>query len=197
MKIPGGCAGFLDATVLFLIWLTKQTVGSGPLSAPEEVTAAIGGSVTVACQYDPQYTSNTKYWCRGAVYILCRIVVKTPRNRDSDRSFIADNKEAGVFTVTMTSLNYRDEDVYWCVIAIHGGNIRTRVQLLVSHTVTVVTPTAPMALNHDEISWWATLRWILFILMLCCLISTHIAVWRIQAAKKNMSATTISPSQLT
>ncbi|XP_034446089.1 uncharacterized protein LOC117764429 isoform X2 [Hippoglossus hippoglossus] len=140
MKIPGGCAGFLDATVLFLIWLTKQTVGSGPLSAPEEVTAAIGGSVTVACQ---------------------------------------------------------DEDVYWCVIAIHGGNIRTRVQLLVSHTVTVVTPTAPMALNHDEISWWATLRWILFILMLCCLISTHIAVWRIQAAKKNMSATTISPSQLT
>lgn len=33
-------------------------------------------------------------------------------------------------------------------------------------------------------SWWAILRWILFILMLCCLVSTHIIAWRIKTAIK-------------
>ncbi|XP_060930109.1 major facilitator superfamily domain-containing protein 4B-like [Limanda limanda] len=196
MRVTGGSAGFLNATVLFLIWLTKQSVGSGLLSAPEVVTAANGGSVTVACQYDPKYKGYTKYWCRGAVYSRCSIEATTVW--DGGRSFIADNKEAGVFTVTMTSLRYRDEDVYWCAIKQFGRDIGVPVQLNVSHTVTVVTPTTPtMTLNHDEIGWWATLRWILFISMLGCLISTHIAVWRIQTAKKNMSATTTSPSQVT
>ncbi|CAB1414647.1 unnamed protein product [Pleuronectes platessa] len=69
---------------------------------------------------------------------------------DGGRSFIADDKEAGVFNVTMTSVRYRDEDVYWCVIRQLGGDIKTRVQLKVSDTVTEVTPTdATMALNHD------------------------------------------------
>ncbi|XP_062248180.1 CMRF35-like molecule 1 [Platichthys flesus] len=198
MRITGGSAGFLDATVLVLIWLTKQTVGSVWLSAPEVVTVANGGSMTVACRYDPWYKGYTKYWCRGAVYILCNIEATT--TWDGGRSFIADNKEAGVFTVTLTSVRYRDEDVYWCVIKQFGGDIKTPVQLQVSDTVTEVRPTDDTtALNQDEIGWWATLRWILFILMLGCLISTHIAVWRIKTAKKkkNMSATTTSPSQVT
>lgn len=33
------------------------------------------------------------------------------------------------------------------------------------------------------ISWWAVLRWILFILMLCCLVSTHIVAWRIETTR--------------
>ncbi|XP_069382241.1 CMRF35-like molecule 5 isoform X2 [Paralichthys olivaceus] len=229
MKTTGGFVGFLDAAALCLIWLTKQTVVSGQLAAPEVVSAAYGGTVTVACQYHLQYREYTKYWCKGSVYNQCTIVVKTPRNRISYRSSIADDKQAGVFTVTMTSLRDTDEDVYWCVIARFGINLYTRVQLVLSPTVATPTSTTPTPTQtpapttaptpapaptptqapaptpiqtlkptpkHDEISWWAILRWILFTLMFCCLISTHIAVWQIQTAKKNTSAAAISPSKM-
>ncbi|XP_023260840.1 CMRF35-like molecule 1 isoform X1 [Seriola lalandi dorsalis] len=173
-------------TVLCLIWLTKHTVDSVQLSAPEKITAPYGGSVTVSCQYEHQFRENTKYWCKGPVYDLCTIVVKTPKNRPGNRSSIADDKEAGVFTVTMTSLRDSDEGSYWCVVATSGRNIYSRVRLSVSHTVVTTTVTTPTSssLEHDEMRWWATLRWILFILMLCCLASIHIAVWRIKGTRK-------------
>ncbi|XP_029292163.1 CMRF35-like molecule 3 [Cottoperca gobio] len=186
MKTSGISLGFFNASVLCLFWLTKHAVDSVQLSAPEVVTGAYGGSVTVRCQYDQKFRQYTKYWCRGPIYELCDIVVKTPRRQLSERSSIADDKKKGVFTVTMTSLREGDEDMYWCVIARSGRNVYSGVRLSVSHTVITTTTAANPSpiLEQDEISWWATLRWILFILMLCCLVSTHIAVWRIKAARK-------------
>lgn len=122
------------APVICLIWLMEHTVDSVQLSAPARVTAEDGGSVTVSCQYDRRFKENTKYWCKGRVYELCKIVVKTPKNRPNKRSFIADN--AGFFNVTMTSLRKSDEGKYWCVIARSGRNVYTGVTLLVNHTGT-------------------------------------------------------------
>lgn len=107
-------------------------MGSALLSAPGSVTAADGGSVTVPCQYDQQFRENTKYWCKGIIYEFCSIVVKTPRTRENNRSSIRDDKEAGVFTVTMTSLRKSDQDTYWCVVARYGRNVYTKVTLRVS-----------------------------------------------------------------
>ncbi|KAF1390191.1 hypothetical protein PFLUV_G00055530 [Perca fluviatilis] len=174
--------GFFNALCLF--WLTKHAVDSVQLSAPEVVTGAYGASVTVSCQYDLQFKEYTKYWCKGPVYELCSKVVTTPRGQHSERSSIADDKDAGVFTVIMTSLKESDQGMYWCVIARPGRNIYTGVRLRVSHTVITSTATPLLILEQDEISWWATLRWILFILMLCCLASTHLAVWRTTATRK-------------
>ncbi|XP_072223308.1 CMRF35-like molecule 5 [Leuresthes tenuis] len=179
--------------------LTKDAVDSVELSAPEEVTATLGGSATVSCKYDLRLKYNTKYWCKGLVYYLCKIVVKTPRNRPNVRSLIADHKEEGVFTVTMTQLTERDESMYWCVIARSGIDIYKRVQLFISHTA--MTPSTTTESNslltateetrhiwpicfpfHVCCSWWAHLRWILLFGMLACVASTHIAVWRMTAA---------------
>ncbi|XP_037627490.1 CMRF35-like molecule 1 isoform X2 [Sebastes umbrosus] len=183
MKTSGKLLGFFN--VLCLFWLTKHAVDSAQLSAPDVVTGTYGGSVTVPCQYDHQFREYTKYWCKGPIYELCKIVVKTPKSRHSDRSSIADDKEAGVFTVTMMSLRESDKDMYWCVIARPGRNIFTGVRLRVSQAVITTTASTTVSPSQqDEISWWATLRWILFILMLCCLVSTHIAVWRIKVARK-------------
>ncbi|KAK9514984.1 hypothetical protein VZT92_025662 [Zoarces viviparus] len=185
MKTSGVSLGLFNAPVLCLFWLTKHSVDSVQLSAPEVVTGAYGGSVTVSCQYDSQFRDYTKYWCKGSIYELCDIVVRTPRRQQKGTSSIADDKEAGVFTVTITSLTASDDDMYWCVIARSGRNIFSGVKLSVSNTViTTTTTTATTIPEQDEISWWATLRWILFILMLCCLVSTHIAEWRITAAGK-------------
>lgn len=121
------------APVLCLLWLMKHTALSTYLSAPEEVVGPYGGSVKVMCQYHLRYRDYTKYWCKGKVYDLCRIVVKTPRNRWSNRSSIADDPRAGVFTITTTSLRDEDEGVYWCVIAKSGKNLNARVRLRISH----------------------------------------------------------------
>ncbi|KAF3697158.1 CMRF35-like molecule 3 [Channa argus] len=158
----------------------KDTVYSVQLSAPEMVTGSYGGSVTISCQYDPQLSQHTKYWCKGAVYDLCVIVVKTPKNRPSNTTTIADDKEAGVFTVTMNSLSKSDEDMYWCVIAKSGRNVYTGVSLKV---LKQITPTNS-SLGNYESSWWAILRWILFLLMLSCMASTSITVWRKRTAEK-------------
>ncbi|KAI9516136.1 hypothetical protein NQZ68_018981 [Dissostichus eleginoides] len=184
MKTSGISLGLFNAPILCLFWLiAKHSVDSVRISAPEVVTGAYGGSLTVPCQYAHKYRENTKYWCRGPIYELCDIVVKTPRERSSDRSSIADDKIAGVFTVTMSSLRESDEDTYWCVLARPGRNVHTGVRIHVSQpAITTTTPTT--ILERYEMSWWATLRWIVFILMLCCLVSTHIAVWRIKIARK-------------
>ncbi|XP_068561283.1 CMRF35-like molecule 3 [Cebidichthys violaceus] len=186
MRTSGVSLGLFNAPVLCLLWLTKDAVDSVQLSAPEVVTGVYGGSVTVPCQYDRQFREYTKYWCKGPIYELCEIVVKTPKRRQKDRSSIADDKEAGVFTVTVTSLRASDDDMYWCVIARSGRNNFRGVKLSVSNTVikTTTTTTTTTISEQDQISWWATLRWILFILMLCCLVSTHIAVWRMTPARK-------------
>lgn len=122
------------APVFCLLWLMKHTVDSAYLSAPAEVVGTYGGSVKVTCHYNLRFRDYTKYWCKGRFYDLCQIVVKTPRNRLSDRSSITDNKAAGAFTITTTSLQDSDDDVYWCVIATSGKNVNTRVRLRISHT---------------------------------------------------------------
>ncbi|XP_040050405.2 CMRF35-like molecule 3 [Gasterosteus aculeatus] len=181
MKTSGLSLGLLNAPLLCLFWLTKHAVASAQLSAPEVVTGAYGGSVAVPCQYDRQFRDNIKYWCRGPLYDLCQIVAETPRRRPEERGSIADDKKAGVFTVTMDSLREADNGKYWCVINRPGRDIHTGVKLLVSHTVMTTTTTL---LEPDVTSWWMTLRWISFILMLCCLVSTRIAEWKTTAARK-------------
>ncbi|KAK1897908.1 Cell division control protein 42 like [Dissostichus eleginoides] len=143
MKTSGISLGLFNAPILCLFWLiAKHSVDSVRISAPEVVTGAYGGSLTVPCQYAHKYRENTKYWCRGPIYELCDIVVKTPRERSSDRSSIADDKIAGVFTVTMSSLRESDEDTYWCVLARPGRNVHTGVRIHVSQpAITTTTPT--------------------------------------------------------
>lgn len=123
----------LAAPVLCLLWLPEQAADPFQLSAPEEVRAALGGSISVSCRYNQRYSDNTKYWCKGKTYELCTIVVKTPRNRQSNRNFITDNRQRGFFTVTMTFLEEHDDDMYWCVIARFGRNIYAGVRVRVSH----------------------------------------------------------------
>lgn len=120
--------------VLCLLLLMKNKVDSVDLLAPEEVTAAPGGLVEIACQYDLQFKERPKYWCKGSVYELCKILVRTTRKTQHDRCSIADDREAGVFTVTMTSLMESDEDKYWCVISRYGRNVYKSVRLVITQT---------------------------------------------------------------
>ncbi|XP_074537997.1 CMRF35-like molecule 3 [Halichoeres trimaculatus] len=173
---------------ILLDFFSEHSVDSAQLSAPERVTGAYGGSVIIACQYDQKFREYTKYWCKGSVYELCKIVLKTPKNRKSDnRSSIVDNKEAGVFTVTMTSLKKSDEGMYWCVIADHGRNphVGVRLKLFETAVTTAMTTSTPFV-THEETSLWMMLRWILFIIMLCCTVVTHILTLRTKTVTRTV-----------
>uniref|UniRef100_A0A3Q2YT32 Immunoglobulin V-set domain-containing protein n=1 Tax=Hippocampus comes TaxID=109280 RepID=A0A3Q2YT32_HIPCM len=122
----------LNSPLLFILWLPKQSAVPDELKAPKVVRGAFGESLTVPCRYQPQFRNNTKYWCRGPIYELCKIVAKTPKQRNHDRWSIADDKEAGVFIVTMRALRPSDKDMYWCVVARPGRNIFTECSGLCS-----------------------------------------------------------------
>ncbi|XP_057686263.1 CMRF35-like molecule 3 [Corythoichthys intestinalis] len=169
--------GLFNALLLF-IWLPKNSADPDQLKAPSSIRAAYGESLTVPCWYDPKFRDYTKYWCRGAIYKLCKIVVKTPKQRYHERWSITDDKEAGKFIVTMTSLERSDEDMYWCVIARHGKNVFSGVKLIVSEKV-------PDESSETKISrWWEPLRWIIFLSLVLTLVLARVVVWRSKATQK-------------
>ncbi|XP_040927315.1 CMRF35-like molecule 3 [Betta splendens] len=179
MRVKWIFVGFFKAPLLCLFCLSEDT----DLSGPEVVSAAPGGSATISFRYDEKFSGNQKYWCKGPVYEFCAVVVRTPKKQQNNRSLIVDDKRTGIITVTVHSLSKSDEDKYWCVISRHGRNVFTGVRLLVSESVPTYTTPSTLSMENDEISCWATLRWILFVLMLCCLVLTQITVWRIKTAK--------------
>ncbi|XP_054902309.1 CMRF35-like molecule 3 [Poeciliopsis prolifica] len=190
MRTSACSASKICVPVLCLLLLMKNKVDSVDLLAPEEVTATPGGLVEIACQYDLQFKESPKYWCKGSVYELCRILVKTNRKTQSDRYLIADDRETGVFTVTMTSLMEKDEDKYWCVIARFGRNVYKGVRLVITQTATTPSTTESSFFAQQETSLWASLRWFLFLVILGCLAITHVVVRRMEASRNPESETT-------
>ncbi|XP_014898863.1 CMRF35-like molecule 3 [Poecilia latipinna] len=183
MRTSACSASKICVPFLCLLLLMKDKVDSVDLLAPEEVTTSPGGLVKVACQYDLQFKERPKYWCKGSVYELCRVLVKTTSRTQHDRYFIADDRAAGVFTVTMTSLVESDEDKYWCVISRYGRNVFKGVRLVITQTATTPSTTKSSFLAQQETSLWQSLRWFLFLVTLGCLAMTHVVVWRMEASR--------------
>ncbi|XP_077437097.1 CMRF35-like molecule 1 [Vanacampus margaritifer] len=184
MRISGSLFGFFKALFLFIFWLPKHSADPDQLKV---IRAAYGGSLVVPCHYDIQFRNSTKYWCRGPIYELCRIIAKTPKQRKNGRCSIADDKEAGVITVTMTALRRRDADMYWCVVARPGRNIFTAVKLIVFDTVIAPTSEVPATTsetNKDKTRWWEALRWIIFLSLVLSVAAAHIVAWKLKAARK-------------
>ncbi|MBN3312444.1 CLM3 protein, partial [Atractosteus spatula] len=91
-----------------------------------------GDSVTVECQYSPNFRDSDKYWCRGDNWFTCKILARTNEGRSAQtRVYISDDRDQNVFTVTTHSLQWEDEDVYWCGIKQVGLDIMEQMQLTV------------------------------------------------------------------
>ncbi|XP_029427790.1 CMRF35-like molecule 8 [Rhinatrema bivittatum] len=92
--------------------------GSWGLRGLREVRGLVGGSLSLQCQYENDYETHNKYWCRGDVRISCRILIQTESNRHMTQGklTIRDNVAALTFTVTMEELTQGDSGKYWCGI---------------------------------------------------------------------------------
>ncbi|KAM5309139.1 CMRF35-like molecule 5 [Glossophaga mutica] len=124
-RSPGRERG--DSTMWLLPPLLLLLVpgSSAFITGPGEVRGSEQGSLTVQCPYDPGWEPYVKYWCRGADFRSCQILVRTPGSElevREDRVSIRDNHTSHTFTVTMEKLRRQDADTYWCGIERSGSD---------------------------------------------------------------------------
>ncbi|KAB0366909.1 hypothetical protein FD755_020233 [Muntiacus reevesi] len=104
------------------------------IRGPESVRGRERESVSVQCLYDSKWESHKKWWCRGARWASCRILVQTQgsgREEKGDRVSIKDDQSNHSFTVTLQELRQDDADTYWCGIERHGTDLGTQIKVTV------------------------------------------------------------------
>ncbi|GAB5581280.1 CMRF35-like molecule 8 isoform X4 [Prionailurus iriomotensis] len=91
-------------------------MGSLSLTGPSSVTGTLGGSLSVQCQYEEEYQSYKKYWCRGQNEGTCDNIVETQGEvkEKNGRVSIRDHADRLTFIVTMENLTADDAGSYWC-----------------------------------------------------------------------------------
>uniref|UniRef100_A0A8D1F3C3 Ig-like domain-containing protein n=1 Tax=Sus scrofa TaxID=9823 RepID=A0A8D1F3C3_PIG len=120
---------------LFLPWHVGVCFpGSSPVTGPKAVRGQERGCLAVQCRYTPGWESHGKWWCRGADWGNCKILVQTTASEPEvkrDRVSIRDNRENRTFTVTTEQLRLDDAGVYWCGIARVGTDHGDQVTVTV------------------------------------------------------------------
>ncbi|XP_074176190.1 CMRF35-like molecule 5 isoform X1 [Rhinolophus sinicus] len=114
--------------------------GCFSIQGPASVRGPEQGSLTVQCRYDPKWETYVKWWCKGADWGPCQILVKTNGSEwKKDRVSITDNRTSHIFTVTMKKLRRDDADTYWCGIQRTGTDFGVQVVVTIDPEGTVMT----------------------------------------------------------
>ncbi|XP_036614068.1 CMRF35-like molecule 1 [Trichosurus vulpecula] len=141
-----------------LLWL-PGCFSNREVWGPEHVKYEENSVAIVQCHYAQGWKSYVKWWCRGAVWSSCTILVETKNSkREKGRVSIQDDIKALTFTVTIKNIRKTDEDTYWCGIervgVDHGFQIKvtvfpatTRVK---TTTTTIPTTTTTMVKTSTE-----------------------------------------------
>ncbi|EFB25597.1 hypothetical protein PANDA_008536, partial [Ailuropoda melanoleuca] len=104
------------------------------ITGPEAVRGPVGGSLTVQCRYGPKWKAYIKWWCRGARWSGCHILIQTSGSEQEvkgDRTSIQDDQKSFTFTVTMEELRWNDADTYWCGIERTGTDLGVKVKVTI------------------------------------------------------------------
>ncbi|XP_039715589.1 CMRF35-like molecule 1 isoform X3 [Pteropus medius] len=128
--------------------LFRVSGGSNPITGPEEVSGMERGSLTVPCRYDPEWKTHRKWWCRGAAWSSCKILVQTTgseREVRKGRVSIMDSQGNFTFTVTMEELRLDDADTYWCGIERTGVDPGVTVKVTIGPATTTASTTTTTA----------------------------------------------------
>ncbi|XP_045428184.1 CMRF35-like molecule 5 isoform X2 [Pipistrellus kuhlii] len=141
------------------------------ISGPEAVRGLERGLLTVQCHYDPGWKAYLKWWCRGAVWSSCKILVKTNESAFGvkERVSIWDDQKNRTFTVTTMDLRREDTDTYWCGIERTGTDAGFPVRVTVDpgSSVDISGPEAVRGLEQGSLTvqcqykpgWEASRKW--------------------------------------
>ncbi|XP_037349222.1 CMRF35-like molecule 5 [Talpa occidentalis] len=134
--------------------------GSSDVTGPGAVKGWERGSLTVWCRYGRGYETHKKWWCRGAHWGSCNILVRTTGSEQEvkkGRVSIRDHQRNRTITVTMEALTRDDADTYWCGVEREGHDLGAQVKVTVdpaattvSTTTTTSSSTAPVTPEEDK-----------------------------------------------
>ncbi|XP_048868401.1 CMRF35-like molecule 3 isoform X2 [Brienomyrus brachyistius] len=128
--------------------------GSPDLSVRDiMVNGEVGGTVTVQCLYSDKDKYTKKTWCRRNMEKSC--LQTWSRTFDRDRTKLHVNNVQRIMTVTLTRLEMKDTDWYWCGV----GDLNFPVHITVSHqtqttrgstTLTTLTTNMPTTSSTES-----------------------------------------------
>uniref|UniRef100_A0A2K5QSX5 CD300 molecule like family member f n=1 Tax=Cebus imitator TaxID=2715852 RepID=A0A2K5QSX5_CEBIM len=179
------------------------------ITGPTTVNGLERGSLTLRCAYGSQWETYLKWWCRGAVWSSCQILVKTTGSEQEvkrGRLSIRDDQKNHTFTVTMKDLRRDDADTYWCGIERTGTDLGVKVQVTIDPASTA-TPTMPTSTtftalvtlqetssfptlnshhldNRHKVLKLSVLLPLVFSILLLLLVAASLLVWRMMKRQK-------------
>uniref|UniRef100_A0A0D9QX08 CD300 molecule like family member b n=1 Tax=Chlorocebus sabaeus TaxID=60711 RepID=A0A0D9QX08_CHLSB len=121
------------------MWLSPALLllslsGCFSIRGPVSVRAPEKGFVKVRCHYKRGWETHVKWWCRGARWVSCEILIQTTGSEQEEKKDLVSIKDSHTdctFTVTMEGLRQNDSNIYWCGIQRLGPDLGTQVQLTV------------------------------------------------------------------
>ncbi|KAL2764692.1 CMRF35-like molecule 1 isoform 6, partial [Daubentonia madagascariensis] len=176
-----------------------------PITGPGAVSGPERGSLTFQCHYDPEWETYKKWWCRGADWGRCNILVLTTGSEQEvkkDRVSIRDSQKNHTVIVTMEELRRDDTDTYWCGIEKigkdHGFQVKVTIDPVsttgpATSTSTTNMFTAPVTLEETDSSPTLTgyhfddrhgimklsvLLPLIFAILLLLLVAVSLLAWR-------------------
>ncbi|XP_055097686.1 CMRF35-like molecule 1 isoform X4 [Symphalangus syndactylus] len=186
-----------------LFWLSGYSIAT-EITGPTTVNGLERGSLTVRCVYSSHWETYLKWWCRGAVWRDCKILVKTDGSEQEvkrDRVSIKDNQKNHTFTVTMEDLMKTDADTYWCGIERTGSDNGVPVQVTIDpapvtpeETSSSPTLTGHHLDNRHNLLKLSVLLPLIFAILLLLSVAASLLAWRMM--KRQQKAAGMSPEQV-
>ncbi|XP_066242918.1 CMRF35-like molecule 1 isoform X5 [Saccopteryx leptura] len=172
-----------------LFWLPGS---SYKITGPEEVSGLEWGSLTVQCHYDPGWEKYKKWWCRGAAWSPCNILVKTTGTEmevKENRVSIRDNQRSRVFNVTMEKLRREDTDIYWCGIERSGADLGIQVKVTIGPVSSEDTTGSLTVTSHHSNDSGSQMKLrvllpLLFALLLLLVVAASLLAWKMLKRQK-------------
>ncbi|XP_036051929.1 CMRF35-like molecule 1 isoform X2 [Onychomys torridus] len=145
----------LALLVPVLFWISGCSTAQNPITGPDMVSGQEHGSLTVRCHYGSSWNNYKKYWCRGADWSTCEILIKTDNSEKlvkKDRLSIRDDKTDFIVTVTMEDLRISDAGTYWCAIERIGHDHHFEVNVNIDPVSVAVNETSMFPMTSSRYS---------------------------------------------
>uniref|UniRef100_A0A8C5L800 Polymeric immunoglobulin receptor n=1 Tax=Jaculus jaculus TaxID=51337 RepID=A0A8C5L800_JACJA len=88
-----------------------EAPGEPSLKGPQNVTAVLGQTLTLSCQFPCKFYSYEKYWCKWSNR-GCRLLPS--QDESSRQASVSCSQSSRLISMTLTSISKADEGWYWC-----------------------------------------------------------------------------------
>ncbi|XP_075850842.1 CMRF35-like molecule 5 isoform X5 [Microcebus murinus] len=113
----------------------NPTAGPGAsnlIASPGALSSGELGSVTMQCRQNPEWETYRKWWCPGANWSSCRILVVIPGSEQQVKEYRVSfraGQEDHMFNMTMVELRRAHPDTCWHGIKRNGTDLGVQVKL--------------------------------------------------------------------